>query len=110
MAGVANYGADFQVLSAHHTTSSTAAVASLSANSALWVKGLFLAATTESGTFALHDAASSTTTAKFRGVIPAATSPHNGWVNFPGGGFEFTTGLFVALTTAINAMTTVYST
>jgi len=110
MAGVAEYGADWQVLSAHHTTASTAAVASLGSDSALWLKGFFIAATTEPGSFAFHNGASSTTTVVFRGVIPAATSPHNGWVNFPGGGFKFNSGLFVALTTAINAISSVYST
>ena len=110
MAGVAEYGADWQVLSAHHTTTSTAAVSSLGSDSALWIKGFFIAATTESGTFAYHNGASSTSTPIFRGTVPAGTSPYNGFVNFPGGGFKCNSGLFVALTTGVNALTTIYST
>ena len=110
MAGVASYGADWQILSAHHTTASTAAVGSLTSDSALWLRGFFIAATTESGTFAFHNGTSSTSSPIFRGTIPAATSPHNGYVQFPGGGFRFTSGLFVAATSAVNAISSVYST
>ena len=110
MAGVASYGADWQVLSAHRTTASTAAVSSLSSASALWLRGFMVAATTESGTFAYHNGASSTSTPIFQHTMVAATSPFNGFVMFPGGGFLCNSGLFVALTTGVNVLTSVYST
>lgn len=103
-------GVNFGELSAHHTTASTAAVSSLSSASALWIRGFYVAATTEPGSFAFHNGASSTTTPLFRGVIPATTSPHEGYAMFPDNGFKCNSGLFVALTTAVNAMTTIYST
>ena len=102
-------GTYYDSLSAHMTTASTLSTGVTAAPS--WVRAIHITPTTTVGTLSYLSAGSSTGSTVFSLVIAASTQqPDNIVMTFPDPGVKLSTAMFLALSAAVNHVTTFYST